>query len=122
MEGKRIGLRTGPYSNRVRLKHYPGEWLKLPDFAELEREMREEREQTLSYLHDVACTARKARTAYVTLAEVAEVVGIHKSNIRKMIRKRELPHSYGRVASSSQRQMIFTKEEAEVIIQGYFSG
>ena len=98
------------------------EGVKLPDFEELEREMREEKEQTLNHLRDVACAARKARTAYVTLAEVAEVVGIHKSNIRKMIRKRGLGHSYGRVANSSQRQMILTKEEAEAIIQEYFSG
>lgn len=96
------------------------EGVKLPDFEQLEREMREEKEQMLGHLRDVACAARKARTAYVTLAEVAEVVGIHKSNIRKMIRKRGLSHSYGRVANSSQRQMIFTKEEAEAIIQEYY--
>lgn len=98
------------------------EGVKLPDFEQLEREMREERAQTISHLHDVACTARKARTAYVTLAEVAKVVGIHKSNIRKMVRKRGLQYSYGRVEGSAQKQMIFTKEEAEVIIQEYFSG
>jgi hypothetical protein len=94
----------------------------LPDFEQLEREAREEKEQTLEHLRDVACTAQRARTAYVTLAEVAEIVGVHKSNVRKMVRKRGLGHSYGRMADSSQKQMIFTKEEAEVIIQEYFGG
>jgi len=94
----------------------------MPDFAELEREMREEKEQTLSHLRDVACAARKARMIYVSLGELAEVVGIHKSNLGKMVREKKLPHSYGRVPNSNQKQIIFTKEEAEAIIQGYFSG
>ena len=98
------------------------EGVTLPDFEQLEREAREEKEQTLEHLRGVAHSARMAQTTYVTLTEVAKVIGIHKSNIRKMVRKRGLPHSYGRVLSSPQNQMIFTKEEAEAIIQGYFSG
>lgn len=98
------------------------EGLKLPDFEQLEREAREEKEQILEHLHDVAWVARQARTAYVTLGELAEVAGVHKSNVGKLVRKKGLAHSYGRVSASSQKQMIFTKEEAEAIIQEYFSG
>lgn len=98
------------------------EGVKLPDFEQLEREMREERTQTLEHLRDFAHTTQKSRTAYVTLAEVADIVGIDKSNIRKMVKKKNLPHSYGRMPDCTQRQMIFTKEEAEAIIQEYFSG
>ena len=94
----------------------------LPDFEQLEREAREEKEQTLEHLRGVAHSARAARTTYVTLGELAKVVGVDKSNLAKAIKKRGQGYSYGRVPSSPQNQMIFTKEEAEVIIQGYFSG
>lgn len=98
------------------------EGVTLPDFEQLEREAREEKEQTLEHLRGVAHSARLAQTTYVTLGELADVVGVHKSSLGKLVRKEKLSHSYGRVPSSPQNQMLFTKEEAEAIIQDYFSG
>jgi len=100
------------------------EGLKMPDFAELEKERKEEKREMLAGLRGLADGARRASSSgIVTLHELCEILGVDRSGLRKHIKKRGLPHDYMRAPDATgtwQRQMIFTKEEAEQIIRGYY--
>ena len=102
------------------------EGLNMPDFAELEKERKEEKQEMLEGLRGLADGVRHASSSgIVTLQELCEVLGVDRSSLRKHIKKNEMPHDYMRALDAKgtrQRQMVFTKAEAEIIIQEYFSG
>lgn len=102
------------------------EGLKLPNFAELEKERKEEKREMLEGLRGLADGVKHASSSgIVTLQELAEVLAVDRSSLRKHIKNNEMPHDYMRAPDAKgtwQRQMVFTKEEAEQIIQAYFSG
>ena len=102
------------------------EGLKMPDFAELEKERKEEKREMLEGLRGLADGAKRASSSgIVTIRELCEVLDVDRSWLGKYIKKNDLPHDHMRVPDSAgkrQRQMVFTKTEAEIIIQAYFSG